>query len=103
MSVRKRAQPVVQVRRTGVLTKVFIGLLVLSLFYIAATLFIRQNEQMDRVLERQQEIRKDLDKAESAYRETSDLYESMGSDAFIERIAREKLNMLRPGEILFVD
>lgn len=103
MSVRKRPQQSVQVRRSGVLTIVIICLLVLSLAYVAASVLMHQGEQMDRVLSRQAEISKELAKAEAAYQETLALYESMGSDAFIEQMAREKLNMLRPGEILFVD
>ncbi len=103
LSVRKRPQQSVQVRRSGVLTIVIICLLVLSLAYVAASVLMHQGEQMDRVLSRQAEISKELAKAEAAYQETLALYESMGSDAFIEQMAREKLNMLRPGEILFVD
>ncbi len=103
MSVLKRAQPVVQVARKGVMTKIIIVILVLSLLYIASTILARQGEQMDRVLARQVEIKKELAKAQTTFQETRDLYDSMGTDAFIEKIAREKLDMLRPGEILFVD
>ncbi len=103
MAVRKRPQPAVHVRRSSVLTKIIIILLILSLAYVAASVLMHQGEQMDRVLARQAEIRKELAKAEAAYQETRALYDSMGSDAFIEQMAREKLNMLRPGEILFVD
>ncbi len=103
MSVRKREIPVVHVRRKGVLTRVFIGVFILCLIYVASTILARQGEQMERVLARQAEISKELDKAEAAFLETREMYDSMGTDAFIEKIAREKLGMLRPGEILFED
>ena len=103
MSVRKRAQPAILVSRRSVLTKVIIGLIMLAVVYAALTTAISQGEQLERIMLRRGEIQKDLDKAEKSYKTTRDLYESMGSDAFIEKIAREKLGMLMPGEILFVE
>lgn len=103
MSVRKRTQPAVQVTRKSVLTKVMVGMLTLFMLYVAVTVLIRQDEQMDRVLTKQAEIQTALAKEEAAFRETQELHDSFGTDAFIEKIAREKLDMLLPGEILFID
>ena len=103
MSVRKRSQPVFQVTRKSVLTKVLIGMVTLFMMYVAVTVLIRQDEQMDRILTKQAEIQAALAKEEAAFKETQELHDSFGTDAFIEKIAREKLDMLLPGEILFVD
>jgi cell division protein FtsB len=103
VSVRKRAQPVIQVTHKSNLTKVVIGLLALLMLYVAVTFTIRQDEQMERVLTRQAEIQAALSKEETALRNAQELHDSFGTDAYIEKVAREKLNMLLPGEILFVD
>jgi cell division protein FtsB len=103
VSVRKRMAPVIPVTRKSVPVKVMIGLLVLLMMYVGVSILIQQTAQMDRVLAKQAEIQVALAKEEAAVKETRDLYDSFGSDAFIEKIAREKLDMLLPGEILFVD
>ena len=103
MSVRKRAQPAIQVTRRSVLAKVMFGLLLLCIAAYVLSSAIDQGEQMERIMLRRSEVQSELDKAEASYKATRDLYDSMGTDAFIEKIAREKLGMLMPGEILFVD
>jgi cell division protein FtsB len=103
VSVRKRAHPAIQVTRKSILAKVMFGLLLLFVAYYVLSSTIDQGEQMARILLRRSEIQGELDKAEASYKASRDLHDSMGTDAFIEKIAREKLGMLMPGEILFVD
>ena len=103
MSVRKRKKTTIPAAKKGIFTKVLLGLFGLSLLYVAGTVLLQQDEQLSRIQDRRQELNTELASAEAEYEEARSLYDSMGTDAFIEKIGREELGMLLPGEILFVD
>ncbi|WP_427339300.1 FtsB family cell division protein [Caloranaerobacter sp. DY30410] len=77
-------------------------LLLGCLFYLSTT-FLNQ-EKMMRHLEQERKAKED--KINSLNVEIAELQEKIkyaDTPEFIEKIAREELNMLKPGEILYID
>lgn len=77
-------------------------LLLICLFYIS-TIFINQ-EKMMRDLEKERKEKEDkINSLNVEIAELQDKIRYADSLEFIEKIAREELNMLKPGEILYID
>jgi cell division protein FtsB len=93
------------VRATGqsLLVRIGLGLLFVVAVASAVAIYFRQEDQMSRITARHAELIEEQAIAGQRYEELLALQNQAGSDAYIEQIAREKLGMVRPGEIIFDD
>ncbi len=70
----------------------------LAFLAVVVGLFVNQNQQMARIAESTAEANTNyaaaLDRNQTAHK----TLESIGSDTYIEQIARDKLGMVKPGE-----
>ena len=82
-------------------TRVVVMLVILLLFAVGATMILNQNEQKARVDARAEELA-DLEAEVIADNEQAQaLADKVGSDTFIEEIARNELGMVKTGEMIF--
>ncbi|NLM77923.1 MAG: hypothetical protein GX173_07535 [Ruminococcaceae bacterium] len=86
-----------------ILVRVLIGMLLLVMLSSAIALYFEQEKQMDRILQRQAELSVNLQDAAGSLTELRELQQLVGSDAYIERVAREQLGMVKPNEVVFTD
>ena len=83
------------VRLLKVITAVFAVLLVVS--------FINGRMQVSRMERELQEVNRQVEQQREANEELQRLMRTGDEDAYVERIAREKLGYARPGERIFID
>jgi|GEM_PF-1030088 len=82
-------------------TRVVVMLVILLLFAVGATMILNQNEQKARVDAKAEELA-DLEAEAVADNEQAQaLEDKVGSDTFVEEIARNELGMVKTGEIIF--
>jgi cell division protein FtsB len=85
-------------KRSGRLGWILGSLATLAFLAVVVGLFVNQNQQMARIAAATQEANAkyaaSLERNQNAHR----TLESIGSDAYIEQIARDKLGMVKPGE-----
>lgn len=80
----------------------FVIPLVVLAIYTAVT-FVKQEEQMQMLQRATREMEQKLADEKQTNLTLSEQYEDIGSDESMERIAREKLGMVKDGERVFVD
>ena len=85
------------------LIRVFVAVICLVAAVSLGTIFVHQ----ERTMKVQREQLKQLQQSLQELQENNDLLREeisyMDSDAYIERVAREKLGMIRKGETVYVD
>jgi cell division protein DivIC len=69
----------------------------------AVAIYFEQETQLQRLAARQVQLKNDLSAAHAQEGELLDLQEQVDTDAYIEHIAREKLGMVKPNEVVFED
>ena len=62
---------------------------------------VRQQNTRAQLLERQSELNEQLDAVSKESESLASQLENVNNDDYIERIARDELGMVRPGEIVF--
>ncbi len=86
-----------------ILLKIGIGMAVLVALSSALTIYFKQEQQIARIEQRQLELSRQLAEAAADYAALQELQQLAGSDAYIEKVARDQLGMVRPGELVFQD
>lgn len=86
-----------------ILVRIIIGMLLVVVLASAVAIYFEQEKQIDRIRQRTDELSGDLQQAAADLAELRELRQLAGSDAYIERIARDQLGMVRPNEVVFTD
>ena len=86
-----------------VLVRILVGMLLLVVLSSAIALYFEQEKQMARIRQREEELSVVLQEAAVSLSGLQELQHLVGSDAYIERVARDQLGMVRPNEIVFTD
>jgi cell division protein FtsB len=81
--------------------RIILGLLFVLAAASAVAIYFQQEEQFTRIAARRTELIQAQAIADRRHEDLLALKNQVDSDAYIERIAREKLGMVRPNEILF--
>lgn len=103
MLVGKKQSTMPKRKGSHVVVRITIGLVLVFAVASAVAIFFEQEARMQRLDERRQELSQRQERVLSQNEELLELKSIMGSDAYIERIARDKLGMIRPDEIVFED
>lgn len=103
-SMRKPIQKKRKGKASGkMMSKILLGLMVVSLLAGAGGIYFTQEAQIARIAARAQELDKEVRQAREKKLENEELFKKLDSLEYIEKIAREKLGMVKPGETVFPD
>ena len=97
---RHMARPVNSGR---IFVRIMVGLLIVLALATAIAMFFKQESQMARIKARETELSVLLAEADADLAELRELQGLVDTDAYIERVARDQLGMIRPNEIIFKD
>ena len=86
-----------------ILVRITIGLILVFALASAVAIYFEQEARFARMQKRNTELSAALNEANSRHADLLELRSIVDSDEYIERIAREKLGMVRPNEIIFID
>ena len=86
-----------------ILIRITIGLLIVFAIASAVAIYFDQESQMQRILERRAALSGKLEEAKTRLAELRELQVIADTDEYIERVARDKLGMIKPNEIIFED
>lgn len=86
-----------------ILPKILISLMVVLSLGVVLALYFAQEPQIERLKARQNELQVQADAALEKKQENEALLEKSDSLEYIEKIAREQLGMVKPGETVFPD
>jgi cell division protein FtsB len=89
-----------KVRRYG-LVWVFVAVFLMVGSVVSLGLILNQDRQMERIRQHAVEAEADYQAALERNLKAHDTLESIGTDAYIEKIARDQLGMVKPGERVF--
>ena len=101
MLVGRKKQSGGRRRHHHVLLRITIGLIVVFAIASAVAIYFEQETRMARMQQRQSELQQALYEAQAQHAELLELQSLIGTEAYIERIARDKLGMVKPNEIVF--
>lgn len=76
----------------------------LAVFFIWAglTIYVRQSREIKRLTALRSTLENQLSSLEQEGTEIKELQELYGSDEYVEQVARDKLGLIRPEEIIFI-
>ena len=104
MSDRKTIQKKRKSKASGkMMSKILLGLVVVSLLAGAGGIYFTQEAQIARIAARAEILNKEVQQAREKKKENEELYKKSDSLEYIEKIAREELGMVKPGETVFPD
>ena len=98
-----RRHPGKPINSGRILVRILLGLLVVLALASAIAMVFRQENQMARIRARQAELDVLTAEAEADLAELRELQGLVDTDAYIERVARDQLGMVRPNELIFQD
>lgn len=82
---------------------VLIVLAIFALFIFATNGYLKQEKELERLNKEAEELQLKLEIAEREAKQVDALKALSGSTDYIERFAREKLGLVRPDEIIFIE
>jgi cell division protein DivIC len=86
-----------------VVLRITIGLVVVLAVASAVAIYFDQENQMLRISQRKAALASELSEAKARQAGLEELQGIVDTDAYIERMAREKLGMVKPNEVVFDD
>jgi cell division protein DivIC len=86
-----------------ILMRITIGLIFVFAVASAVAIYFNQEAQMQRILEKKEILARQLSEAEANQADLQELQNLADTDEYVERIARDKLGMVKPNEIVFDD
>lgn len=92
-----------QVGGHRIVIRIVLGLIFVLAAASAVAIYFQQEDQFARIAARRTELVREQAIAEQKYEELLALKNQVDSDTYIEHIAREKLGMVKPNEIIFED
>ncbi len=90
-------------KSSRIFIKILVSLLTIFLLAAATAIYFDQEAQLAELQNRNDELSTQASQALEIKNEYENLLEKTDSLEYIERIAREKLGMVKPGEIIFAD
>lgn len=84
-----------------ILIRIIIGLFLVFALASAIAIFFDQENQMKRIRQKEDSLAGELNEVNADLAELRELQNLADSDAYIERVARDQLGMVRPNEIVF--
>ncbi len=75
-----------------------VAVLLMALSVAAVGIALEQDREMERIRANQAEAQARLAEAEARNRDAHETLDGVGTDSYIERIARDELGMVKPGE-----
>ncbi|MDW7655624.1 MAG: septum formation initiator family protein [Bacillota bacterium] len=91
------------INSSRILIRIIIGMLLVIVLASALAIYFEQEKQMARIEQRKNELSAVLQEAAADLADLRELQQIVDSDAYIERIARDQLGMVRPNEIVFTE
>jgi cell division protein FtsB len=86
-----------------ILLRITIGLVMVLAVASAVAIYFEQENQMLRIRQRQATLASELSAAKARQAELAELQGIVDTDEYIERMARDKLGMVKPNEVVFDD
>lgn len=83
--------------------RITIGLILVLAVASAVAIYFDQESQMARIVQRKTTLASELSEVNANLADLQDLQNMADTDEYIERIAREKLGMVKPNEVIFED
>ena len=103
MLVGARKQIPVRHSNSHVLMRIAAGLILVFALASAVALYFEQEARIDRLQERRAGLDQQLYEVQSRNAELRELKSLVDTEAYVERVARDQLGMVRPNEIIFED
>ena len=103
MLVGARKQMPVRHSSSHVLMRIAAGLIIVFALASAVALYFEQEARIDRLQERRTGLDQQLYEVQSRNAELRELKSLVDTEAYVERVARDQLGMVRPNEIIFED
>ncbi len=100
---KRRLKPNRRPAGSRIFLRITIGLVLVIAVASAVAIYFDQESQMERVQAESQALKNTLEEAQARYDELKELQDMVDSDEYIERVARDQLGMVRPGEYIFED
>ncbi len=85
------------------LSKVLVAVLIAVLVIYSSSILIKQEKELNKITAEITEYERLIDKAMMKTEELKETKNNINSDEYIEAYAREKLGLVMPYEIIFVD
>ena len=85
------------------LSKVLVAVLIAVLVIYSSSILIKQEKELNKITAEITEYEKLIDKAMMKTEELKETKNNINSLEYIEKIAREKLNMYLPNEKVYID
>lgn len=98
-----RSRPGRYVSNNRVFIRITIGLVIVLALASAVAIYFEQESQLERIRSRELTLASELSEAKAEKADLEELQSIVDTDEYIERIARDKLGMVRPNEIVFED
>lgn len=102
MSARHKNSQI-SVKSGTLITRILVGMLLTVVLASAIAIYFEQERQMARIHHQKEALTGELNQAAADLAEQRELQHLVGSDAYIERVARDQLGMVKPDEIVFQD
>lgn len=103
---RARNRVVPRTARRRKKTSVWRSLLKWILLFIFLTasilIYLRQEEEISRLAHERVRLEERLSDAKAEFKSIRELSDKVGSEQYIEQIARDQLGLVRPDEIIFI-
>ncbi|HHX36643.1 MAG TPA: septum formation initiator family protein [Clostridiaceae bacterium] len=97
LSTRGKSSSAKKIRVTGPIIFLLLAILLIATIIV----FIRQQNARAELLDRQAELNEQLDVISKESESLASQLDNVNNDDYIERIARDELGMVRPGEVIF--
>lgn len=97
--VRHRAQ----VSGSQLLMRIVVGLIFVLSLASAVAIYFGQEDQFRRIEQRSAQLSREKAIADQRLQEQIELQSQVDTDAYVEHIARNKLGMVKPNEVIFED
>lgn len=98
-----RTRPGRYIGSNRIFIRITIGLIIVLAIASAVAIYFEQESQLARIRSREAVLASELNAAKAEKADLEELQRIVDTDEYIERIARDKLGMVRPNEIVFED
>ena len=87
----------------ALLRKLCVGMVCLILLAVAANTYVRQDSEIERLKREAIALDREVSILEAQAYDLEEQEAQANSDEFLERVARDKLGLVKPGELIFID
>lgn len=83
--------------------RIIVGLVFVLAVASAVAIYFGQEDQFRRIEIRAEQLKREQAITDQRYQEQADLQTKVATDAYIEHVARNKLGLVKPNEVIFED